>query len=234
MLAYSFPQRRAGSVAHIQGLGRRSAAMLAVALNHVRCTGAQYPCGSDADCNYPACVRLYSQPYFYHLYSIYSISLSPFGDVLNFKTGLAPISSEKSCSPFMPLHGCNRNVSFSFIASDVRPIPPARLASSPGRLRPPRRHPAEREWPPPTPARDLAGRERLVSAPRARPVVLPRPHKIAWTSPLAHPACLFTEAQSSQYQPRAVSFCFSPLTCARSRRHGRRHLPVGSSPSRST
>ena len=183
MLAHSFPQRRAGSVAHIRGLGRRSAAMLAVALNHVRCTGAQYPCGSDADCNYPACVRLYSQPYFYHLYSIYSISLSPFGDVLNFKTGLAPISSEKSCSPFMPLHGCNRNVSFSFIASDVRPIPPARLASSPGRLRPPRRH-AVREWPPPNPAQACGP-----SAPtRARPVILPRPHKIAQTAPPCSPS----------------------------------------------
>ena len=39
--------------------------------------------------------------------------------------------------------------------------------------------------------------------------------------------CLFTGAQSSQYPPRAVSFSFSPLTCTRSCRHGRRPLPIG-------
>ena len=49
----------------------------------------------------------------------------------------------------------------------------------------------------------------------------PRPH------PLARLPCLFTDAQSSQYPPRAVSFCFSPLTCATSRPHGRRPLAVG-------
>ena len=69
-------------------------------------------------------------------------------------------------------------------------------------------------------------RERLVSAPRARPLVLPSPYMIAWTSPLARSAYLFTDALSSQYPPRALSCSILLLTSTRSRRHGRRPHPV--------
>ena len=40
-------------------------------------------------------------------------------------------------------------------------------------------------------------------------------------------ALCVTNAQSSQYLPGALSLSLSPLTCGRSRRHGRRRLPVG-------
>ncbi len=40
----------------------------------------------------------------------------------------------------------------SDLTAAPRPIPPARPPPPPDRLRPPRRHPAVREWPPRTPA----------------------------------------------------------------------------------
>ena len=105
-------------------------------------------------------------------------------------------------------NSCHLRALIVSLASDVRPIPPVRPLSSPGRLRPPRRHRAVREWPPPTPARSLALRawclHHNVPVPWCSHALTrsPRPR------PLACPPRLFTEAQSSQYPPGALFFSF--------------------------
>ena len=80
-----------------------------------------------------------------------------------------PSQDRLDCTPLLALRVSSlmpsrRNIRiFLFLASNERHIPPARPPSSPCRLCPPRRHPAECQWPPPTPAR-----ARGPSAPRVR------------------------------------------------------------------